>query len=147
MIHSLLYVSTQAFTPADADATIARIVTGSRRRNVRFGVTGALIATARRFAQVIEGPSDSIATLFASIRFDPSHRDVTVLLADTISERRFGEWSLAYHGLAPYLEHVVAPMVASRTVTERDGHRLISVMRYLAAEPIWASTVHTTAES
>lgn len=147
MIHSLLYVSTQAFTPADADATLARIVAGSRRRNVRFGVTGALIATAGRFAQIIEGPSDSITTLFSTIRFDRRHRDVTVLLAETVSERRFGEWSLAYHGLAPYLEHVVAPLVASRTATERDGHRLIGVMRHLAAEPVWASPVHINAGS
>lgn len=147
MTHSLLYVSTQAFAPDDADATIARIVAGSRRRNAMLGVTGALIATAGHFAQVIEGPMEATTALFSTIRYDPRHRDVTVLMVETLAGRRFGGWSLAYQGLAPYLEHIVAPLITSKSAAERDGHRLIGVMQQLAIEPALATPVAINTDS
>lgn len=134
MTYSLLYVSVQTFAVADTAATIARIVDTSRARNGMLGVTGALIATTRHFAHLIEGPSEPTAALFGTIRHDPRHRDVTVVLAETLPGRRFGNWSLAYHGQSSYLDHIVAPLVVPHAATTLDGQRLIGVMRSLAAE-------------
>lgn len=135
MIHSLLYVSVQAFAPADSDHVVDAIVAVSRRHNADHGITGALIATERHFAQIIEGSPDAVDSLFASILRDQRHRSVTVLSVEALAARRFGDWSLAYAGRSRYLEHYIAPLPTPHVATTREIHRLIDLMQRLAATP------------
>ncbi|MGU3340708.1 BLUF domain-containing protein [Methylobacterium mesophilicum] len=85
MERSLLYVSRRLATPAD----VRDIVEASRSRNARLEVTGALVASRSRFAQILEGPRPGVEVLMDSIRSDPRHTGVEVLLFDDIERRRF----------------------------------------------------------
>lgn len=75
-------------------AILAGILTHARRNNARDDITGALICRQDLYLQLIEGPADSIDALYARILADDRHCDVGLLLADTVSERLFPEWTM-----------------------------------------------------
>jgi hypothetical protein len=56
-LKTLLYVSKSVIPPADAGREIDRIVSEARATNPVHEVTGVLILTEGRFAQVFEDPS------------------------------------------------------------------------------------------
>ncbi|ODU70048.1 MAG: hypothetical protein ABT11_09685 [Novosphingobium sp. SCN 66-18] len=104
MLTTWLYISVSAL-PADAQAAaIDAIVDVSRSRNAGLDVTGALIFSGSRFAQLIEGPADSVATLRAAIKRDVRHRNVTTIEAGTSGARLFAGWSLAYSGHSTFVD-------------------------------------------
>lgn len=106
---SLLYVSRRA----SSDADVRDIVEFSRSRNARLRVTGALVASRNRFAQILEGPRDGVDALMESIRRDQRHAGVEVLLYEDIKRRRFADWTLAYSGASVYVDGLIG------TLTER----------------------------
>jgi hypothetical protein len=104
MLTTWLYISVSAL-PADAQAAaIDAIVDVARSRNAGLDVTGALIFSGSRFAQFIEGPAESVATLRAAIERDVRHRNVTTIEADTSGARFFAGWSLAYSGHSTFVD-------------------------------------------
>lgn len=127
---SLLYVSRSLATPAD----VLDIVEMSRSRNARLQVTGALVASRSRFAQILEGPRAGVDALMDSIRRDSRHSGVEVLLYDDIAQRRFADWTLAYSGASVFIDGLIA------TLTERvpsqphpaDMRRLVRGIEELA---------------
>ncbi|MGH1591417.1 BLUF domain-containing protein [Methylobacterium phyllosphaerae] len=64
---SLLYVSRR--TCSDDD--VRNIVETSQSRNAQLHITGALVASRNRFAQILEGPRAGVDELMESIRRDP----------------------------------------------------------------------------
>ena len=128
---SLLYVSQVLLPHADRVGEIARIVEVSRSRNAALQVTGALIATYRFFAQILEGPPDAIEALMNSIRCDKRHRAVTVVREETLAGRRFPDWSMAYSGAAGYVDRTIGPLIGPscdpRPVPDTD--RLVRLIR------------------
>jgi len=111
MLASLLYVSQSALSPWHERSQVEDILTVARSRNRQLGVTGALVFTQARFAQVLEGPKTSIDELMASILRDERHRDVEVVLTEDIPERRFPSWSLAYSGSSKYVDRHIKPLL------------------------------------
>lgn len=107
-IVQLVYVSTASETlcPADLDA----IADVSRRRNGRAGLTGFLLHQGPRFYGVLEGPTRALFARMEVIVTDPRHRNVVVLREDTITERRFRNWSF---GMLPV---AVRPVAQGATV-------------------------------
>lgn len=104
MFKTWLYISVSAL-PADAYAMVLdAIVEVSRRRNADLGVTGALLFSGSRFAQLIEGPADSVAILRAAIERDVRHRNVTTIEAGAVDDRLFEGWSLAYSGQSTFVD-------------------------------------------
>ena len=106
---SLLYVSRSSATSAD----VRDIVETSRSRNARLQVTGALVASRSRFAQILEGPRSGVDALMDSIRRDARHTGVEVLSYDDLERRRFADWTLAYSGASVYVDGLI------RALTER----------------------------
>lgn len=108
MYQSLIYVSrSRLVLPAQAEE-VDRIVAGSIERNAALAVRGALIFTERHFAQLLEGPGDSLDALMLSIERDWRHERVTVIERRAIDGYRFPDWSLAYWGDAGYMDNQVA---------------------------------------
>ncbi|GJE04473.1 BLUF domain-containing protein [Methylobacterium isbiliense] len=127
---SLLYVSRRAATDAD----IRDIVAASRARNAVLGVTGALVASRGRFAQVLEGPRAAVDALMDSVRRDRRHAGVEVLLYDDIDRRRFPDWTLAYCGGAQFVDGLIAAL-AERNAARPDPadlHRLVRAIEEFA---------------
>lgn len=91
---SVSYVSTET-QPFDDDR-LAALLAQSRRSNHAHALTGMLLHRRGRFFQVLEGPEDAVDALIATIRRDPRHRDVRVLLREQIEARRFDEWTMGY---------------------------------------------------
>jgi hypothetical protein len=78
---------------------IASILAASRENNARDGVTGGLLFSEGCFAQVLEGPLDSIEGAFERIQCDNRHSDVVVLQSGSIETRDFPDWSMAFAGI------------------------------------------------
>jgi hypothetical protein len=96
-LRRVIYVSHTVADPAESLGPIlASILAAARRNNARIGVTGALLYTARRFAQVLEGPPDAVEAIFETIQCDLRHDHVTVLEVSSPAERAFADWSMAF---------------------------------------------------
>lgn len=76
------------------NAMLAGILTRARPNNRRDDITGALICRHDLYLQLIEGPAPAIDALYAHICVDDRHCDVKLLVADTVGERMFPEWTM-----------------------------------------------------
>ena len=123
---SLLYVSRRTAT----DDEVRDIVETSRARNARLQIAGALVASRRQFAQILEGPRAAVDALMDSIRCDRRHAGVEVLVYEDIERRRSPGWTLAYSGAALFVDGLIGAL-AERTAPEphsADLHRMIQAI-------------------
>lgn len=79
------------------ESGLAEILKVARQNNQRHGVTGALILYGEkgRFAQVLEGPENTVKDLLARIKADPRHDSVEVREAGAAPTRLFTRWAMA----------------------------------------------------
>jgi hypothetical protein len=89
----LLYVS-RAVGPQTTTMTTT-ILAQAQVNNAAQGITGVLCQGQGFFFQVIEGERSRVNALYRRISADTRHQDVDLLLYEEISERRFGQWSMA----------------------------------------------------
>ncbi len=99
-LHRILYCSRNSIlgTSEDVAADIHKILAVSRVNNARDNVTGGLLFSTGCFAQVLEGPLDTIETIFERIQCDERHSNVVVLRSEPIKVRDFPAWSMAFTG-------------------------------------------------
>ena len=95
-LRRVVYVSHSLPEEADMEATLASILDAARRNNAQAGVTGALLYSGRRFAQVLEGPPEAVETIFETIQCDPRHDNIAVLKVTSPPRRAFAGWSMAF---------------------------------------------------
>ncbi|WP_311276037.1 BLUF domain-containing protein [Methylobacterium sp. WCS2018Hpa-22] len=126
----MLYVSRRRATDAD----IVNIVDAARARNARLQVTGALIATDARFAQILEGSQAAIDELMDSIRRDRRHEHVDVVQDRQTAKREFSIWSMAYSGRSVFAESLIGALATNGSDELDDRHlkRLQDFMREFA---------------
>ncbi|CAO3415294.1 hypothetical protein [Azospirillum endophyticum] len=78
-------------------SALADICLFSARRNCEQGITGFLVEFGGIFLQVLEGEAEMVDRLFARIAVDPRHRDVTLLLRETLDgSPEFGFWAMNF---------------------------------------------------
>jgi hypothetical protein len=96
MFH-LIYMSTAraSFSVDDLKA----LLEVSRRNNTAAGITGLLLYKDGHFLQVLEGERADVERVFAKILLDPRHNQVIEFFRETILEREFGDWSMAFRDL------------------------------------------------
>jgi hypothetical protein len=99
-IASLLYISVAA--PEVDEAECALLLDAARARNASLGISGAMLAYASYFVQVLEGEPRIVQTLFDRIGRDARHHDVRVVSFDAAPRRMFDGWAMrqAAHPLA-----------------------------------------------
>ncbi|WP_376087378.1 BLUF domain-containing protein [Roseomonas sp. CCTCC AB2023176] len=99
-LHRLIYSSRNRIEgPVEGhEAAVRQILAVSRRNNLRDGVTGALMFNAGCFAQVLEGPRETVEATFERIQSDPRHGDVLLLSFARVETRAFPDWSMAFVG-------------------------------------------------
>jgi hypothetical protein len=100
-LFSLAYFSRNAINGGadEMRSEIGAILASARRNNVRHGVTGALLFSDGCFAQVLEGGREDIELVFETIQCDPRHSNVTIMHLHEVTERSFGDWSMAFGGI------------------------------------------------
>jgi hypothetical protein len=109
---SLLYISARRDS-ASSFKDVEDIVTVSRPRNSLLELTGALVATPRHYAQILEGPAASVDAVMISIIRDPRHTDITLAPVEQKPGRDFNRWALAYHGESTYVSQLIATALAA----------------------------------
>jgi hypothetical protein len=99
-LYRLVYCSRNliAGSSGDTDHAVQDILSVARRRNAQLGITGALMFNSGCFLQTLEGTRDPLMDLFAHIKRDKRHDEVSMLSCEPITERAFGNWSMAYVG-------------------------------------------------
>jgi hypothetical protein len=97
VFHSLVYVSS-ASDLFERDA-LEEILAVSRRNNEAAGITGMLLYKDGNLMQVLEGSEPAVRETYERIAQDPRHRGLLVLLEDEVTERDFGEWTMAFRDL------------------------------------------------
>lgn len=91
-VRSVTYVSTAEapLSPAALEALLIQ----SRENNERAGLTGLLAVRGVNFFQVVEGPAAAIHELLTSLRADPRHIGMRVLVEETLPHRQFPDWTM-----------------------------------------------------
>jgi hypothetical protein len=95
----------------DADGfhpAFAAIEAEAVARNAALGVTGFLVCARTWFAQVIEGPLDSIDRLYGMISADLRHRDLQLVEHVAAPRRLFPDWHMAIGTASPQAGMVFA---------------------------------------
>lgn len=95
-MRQLIYRSTTTAGSGHAVDDLPAIVQQASARNGIEGITGLLYSEDDSFLQVIEGHDDSIEDLLGRLEADPRHRGIRILSDRHISEREFGDWTMAY---------------------------------------------------
>ncbi len=99
-LYRLVYFSKNRILggPSNIAVEVESILRAARRNNPRLDITGALIFNAGIFAQVLEGPGDSVEAIFEKIQQDVRHGDLQVLAFDAAKQRAFARWSMGFFG-------------------------------------------------
>ena len=134
MPFALLYISHNQVSPAALDNELAKILETSLAYNQANSITGALVSTPTRFAQVLEGPRGAVMAIMERIEADPRHRDLAVVASEMIPERSFPRWSLAHIGRCDALDSAMAKLsdVSTRSPLPGDVSALWKLMSELA---------------
>ena len=98
MMVQLIYTSAAVRDLSDDE--LAHILRASVRNNQKTNITGLLLYAKGTFLQVIEGESDVIDELIATIKLDPRHRDIEELMRTQIREPEFSQWHMGYRALS-----------------------------------------------
>ena len=96
-MRTTVYTSTATRDLTDDD--LAELLRQCVRNNERSGLTGMLLHRDGRFMQVLEGPDDAVRDVFAVIAADDRHAEVRLLLDESIEERAFPAWKMAFRTL------------------------------------------------
>ena len=93
MLVRLLYVS-QPVGPVTTTMTTL-ILEKSNSHNKKENITGVLCQGSGLWMQVLEGERSQVNLLYSRIMVDRNHRNVELLSMEEISNRKFGQWSMA----------------------------------------------------
>jgi len=73
---------------------MAEIFGHARRRNSENGITGVLSFKSGHYIQILEGDDAVVDAVYAKIKKDPRHTNVSTILDRAISKRFFSAWSM-----------------------------------------------------
>jgi hypothetical protein len=93
MLIRLIYVS-KAVDPqsgALSDSMLRR----AQAWNTQNDISGVLCEGQGVFLQVLEGDRGTVTRLYARIFADPRHKELELIHCESITERRYGAWSMA----------------------------------------------------
>ena len=93
MLIRLIYVS-KAVDPQSRTLTDS-ILRKAHTWNAQNDITGVLCEGQGVFLQALEGERGRVTALYARISADPRHKDLELIHCESISQRRYGEWSMA----------------------------------------------------
>jgi hypothetical protein len=93
MLIRLIYVS-KAVDPQTRTLTDS-ILRKAHAWNTQNDITGVLCEGQGVFLQALEGERGAVTRLYARIFADPRHKDLELIHCESITERRYGEWSMA----------------------------------------------------
>ncbi len=137
-IYRLVYYSRNYIASDDSTfaANVDQILAKSRLNNQRDEITGALLFNAGCFAQVLEGPLDTVEAAFERIQQDERHGDVSLLALNPIEHRSFPNWAMGFIGTSKIHAERFADIGSSSGFdpSRLTGDEINSLLRELAIE-------------
>ena len=109
------------------------ILTVSRARNSRDGITGTLICRADIYLQLIEGPDEAIAATYARIAADDRHLEINVLVEGPVTSRLFPQWAMRDDPPRSWMWSQAE--VTAGAIDTATPAQILSVFERLASEP------------
>jgi hypothetical protein len=73
---------------------LREIINSSRENNPGQDITGCLISGSNSFLQLLEGPASSVDGLYLKIKQDNRHKNIDMIIDETIEIRLFSSWSM-----------------------------------------------------
>ena len=119
---------------------LVRLLSQSRRRNCRRGITGMLLYKDCHFMQVLEGDERDVLDVFGDIRKDQRHKSVDTLRIEYIQCRNFPNWSMGFVNIdnldtpsLPGFTRFLESDFSSEFFTENTGeaHAILSTFKGL----------------
>ena len=101
-------------TQVISDEQVRDILKTSRRNNPLKGISGVLVHGGGLFAQILEGPEQTVLRLYAKILDDRRHSDCRIVHISPANERMFQKWSMGVINSAPW---------EFQNITELKSHR------------------------
>ncbi len=129
MLRQMVYTSEATGLLQQSD--VFRIVQTSVTNNMSRDITGFLIYADPHFLQLIEGEQSQLTGLLDTLRADPRHKNIEILIAEPIAERRFPRWRMQRIG-----KNAGSIAEIRQTLTAVSGGRAIirHVDRFVGAE-------------
>ena len=93
-MHIIVYVSDYNGQNTDIGYDLENIVAVSKVRNREQAITGVLFYHNRKFMQLIEGEHSVLNALMNTLRGDPRHRNITIIVDEAVERRGFEEWNM-----------------------------------------------------
>jgi len=78
------------------EPNVARILMTSRRNNAKSEIVGGLYYGDGFFFQYLEGEEEAVGELYNRIAQDDRHRNVTMMVQESLTARTFTNWSMKY---------------------------------------------------
>jgi len=75
-------------------STLSYIQKKSVEANSKMGVTGCLFFHKNKFMGILEGREEEVEKLFAKIKKDNNHKNISVLAKEQIMDRQFKHWNM-----------------------------------------------------
>lgn len=91
-INQLVYLSEAVNKMSRAD--LESIQNVAKTNNQPLDVTGSLFYNGGWFLQILEGPADTLDSLYHKIEKDPRHKNTRVIYNEPAKFRTFGRWSM-----------------------------------------------------
>lgn len=136
--YRVVYASRNLIGGSDPEqqAEIAQILKAARANNSQKNVTGALLYNEGYFAQVLEGPRQSVEAIFEKIQRDDRHNEVTVLEGGDMDRRDFPDWSMAHVEPAVQSQSSGIGETIHQAMSDPDasGHDVLMLMRSLVVQ-------------
>jgi hypothetical protein len=79
-----------------SDTDLFYLLAHARENNARRGLSGIIVYDRGHFFQWIEGHDQQLGSVWNSIRSDPRHTDVKVLVDQQIPTRLFDGWTMQF---------------------------------------------------
>ena len=94
-----------------------RLIDACERNNPRDGISGFLHYNGVYFLQVLEGDQLRVRDCYERIRADETHKNLVLIGAERISERKFAEWTIDVNaGVSNPSKEVFLEKFASSTI-------------------------------
>ena len=91
---SLVYISSAV--RLFSDEQLMELLEQSRTKNLRLEITGMLLYKEGSFMQALEGSRENVLDVMKSIRVDPRHESLVILLEQEHPHRHFPDWSMGF---------------------------------------------------
>ena len=145
---NFFYIYTSSARKPFSEEELRDLLSVSREKNSRAGLSGMLLYKFGDFMQLLEGPEPAVRALTRIIHADSRHDNIVKLLEGYTSERQFPGWYMGFHNLdnkavkalPGYTDFINTPLSVGLSADPTACQRLLEIFKEQRAEPDSSAT-------